>query len=285
MPSTYDGFETSANSGEPVELYDFESAVGSFTLTDCETDLVIGGVTYRSSSITRTAPLVKAVGQPREIIVTVPVDDDLAVLLAGNGLPPESMLCIIRRTHRPLLDTSFSQLSDISRQLWRGYVNGSASAGVDLQLRIPSAIDEKFTVMLPMVVSGRSCPHLLYDAGCQVPRSASNRVLTFASTASAFTLTVSSMGGQPSTWASGGEVVRIADGARRSILAQTGNDLLLDVPFGTLSPGDQLEVWRGCQHTSAACLEFDNIVNFGGQPDMPTNNPTVPAGHGVIVQE
>jgi hypothetical protein len=33
--------------------------------------------------------------------------------------------------------------------------------------------------------------------------------------------------------------------------------------------GDTLEISQGCGKTRAACLAFDNVVNFRGFPDVP----------------
>jgi hypothetical protein len=77
------------------------------------------------------------------------------------------------------------------------------------------------------------------------------------------------MGGQPSQWATFGEVIRLSDGERRGILDQTGTTLTLDVPFRELVVGDALQVWAGCDLTIETCLaKFGNVPNFGGHPDI-----------------
>ena len=287
--STFDAYESSVQDGEPVEIYTFECPSTTFYLTSAEQDFNLGGIVYSSTEIARGNPMEIPIGANREIIITIPIDHPLALALNNNGIPAENVLCTIKRAHRPMIETSGPVLGGSPyRQIWRGYVNGTASTGPELQLRIPSAIEEKFTVKLPTVVSGRMCSHLLYDTGCQVPRSTANRVDPFPTVVSALgtTLTISSIGGKPDSWAAYGEVVRRVDGARRSILTQVATVLTIDLPFGVLEFGDQLEVWAGCNHLVTECYsKFENVANFGGQPDMPTNNPTAPSGHGIIVQE
>lgn len=45
---------------------------------------------------------------------------------------------------------------------------------------------------------------------------------------------------------------------------------LLEQMPGQIRPGDDYEVVKGCAKTRTACKDFDNIHNFRGFPDMPT---------------
>jgi hypothetical protein len=51
-------------------------------------------------------------------------------------------------------------------------------------------------------------------------------------------------------------------------------DCRLDAPWEGLSLGDTGELWGGCDKSEATCLlKFNNLANFGGQPDLPLDNP------------
>jgi uncharacterized phage protein (TIGR02218 family) len=129
----------------------------------------------------------------------------------------------------------------------------------------------------------KQCNHVLYDRGCTVAR-AGFKVTTTAN-ASGTTLTLAGIGGNPNGWAKHGDVVRVSDGERRSILEQVGTTVTIDVPFGTFVNGDSVEVYAGCDWLVETCVtKFANVANFGGHPEMPTNNPTAPTGYGVISQ-
>jgi hypothetical protein len=85
---------------------------------------------------------------------------------------------------------------------------------------------------------------------------------------------------RPIGWATFGEVRRLVDGERRSVLLHELADLdgnialTIDVPFAYLTAGDELEVYKGCDHTIVMCHEdFNNDRRHGGDPDSPDNNP------------
>jgi hypothetical protein len=40
-----------------------------------------------------------------------------------------------------------------------------------------------------------------------------------------------------------------------------------------LTAGTEVEVVKGCDHTMAGCASHDNLPNYGGHPDIPTESP------------
>jgi hypothetical protein len=71
----------------------------------------------------------------------------------------------------------------------------------------------------------------------------------------------------------GGEI--IVGSARRTITAHNGNEITIDRPFrADVLAGMSFTAYRGCDHTPNMCIEtFDNIINYGGQKDLPVKNP------------
>ena len=129
--------------------------------------------------------------------------------------------------------------------------------------------------------ASRLCQHQLYSAGCTVARLGALVKTPTVVSVSGRDIVCSSLG----AWtyeAKHGEVVRVSDGERRSIVGQVGGTITVDVPFATLAPGDSLEVARGCDKTTATCRgDFINIKNFSGYPLLPTRNPASPTGGGI----
>ena len=40
-----------------------------------------------------------------------------------------------------------------------------------------------------------------------------------------------------------------------------------------LTPGTQINLIRGCNHLMSGCYTHNNILNYGGQPFIPLENP------------
>lgn len=276
MP-TYSESESGVETGHPIELYTLELPTATYRMTSYGEDVEFDGETYEAIPIGRGSAEVVAVGQPRELTVTLPRDHEASLALLGSGIPPRTSILTITRTH---------DLSD-SQQLWRGHVSSCSFESEYVRLRVPSAVEDAFKTRLPIAIAQRSCNHMLYDSGCGAsPNNGANFVSTAMSAQSGTSITVASMSGKPDGWAQFGYIERTSDGERRSVLEHAGNILTLDVPFGAFVAGQAVRVNRGCAHTITACKDdFDNVLNFGGIPDMPEGgNPTSPTGLGTIQQ-
>lgn len=285
-PTTYDEYEASPQSGDPVWLYTFVTPTETYRLTSAEEDVTFGSL-FTATPIDMGDTTIVSMGQVRETTVSLSLDHPLSEVLIANGIPPRDVLLTVDRYHRG---------AATSKRTWRGYVSSCQVDGQFARIRIPNATDDKFSVQLPIAVAQRACNHVLYDRGCTVDRDyltyATQGYLVAAAAVSqtGTTLVVDNMDDDtatphPDQWAQFGEVRRVSDGERRSILSHVGTTLLLDMPFGTLVAADDLEVYAGCDHEVATCLsKFDNVPNFGGHPDMPTYNPSAPSGFGVSVQ-
>lgn len=126
---------------------------------------------------------------------------------------------------------------------------------------------------------------MLYGPGCEVDRNyptyANHEHMSVAAAVSqtGAELEVSELVDPASDpranqWAQFGEVRRVVDNERRSILDQTGTTLTLDRPFAYLVAGDDLEIYAGCDWKNTTCnTKFGNTQRFGGHPDAPDNNP------------
>lgn len=275
---SYDAMELSVEAAIRVEIYTVTLPSETYRLTDFDEDVTFDGNTYTATAIGRgQAPLVP-LGKTRELTITIALDHPLAQALRGGGIPPQNASVTVRRFH--LGDTE-------ARPMWTGYIAGLSTDGAFARLRVPNHLEEALECQLPILLAQRTCSHVLYDVGCGVV-SSSFRITPTVSSISGATLVVSSIGGNPDDWATFGKVVRVLDGAQRSILDQAGTTLVLDYPFGTLSNGDTLEVYAGCDHTiggpHGCSVKFNNAPNFGGDPDMPINNPSAPTGYGIASQ-
>lgn len=276
---TFDAFETGVQSGRPIELFTFELQSGTHLLTNHDEDVVFEGNTYTSLAIGRSNATTVPMGNVREVVVSIPVDVAIAQAIIGAGIPPRNQKLTIRVFH--LGDTE-------ARQSHRGPL-GAMTVTKDgaLTIRVPSAIDLAMNVKLPVVRTSRLCQHVLYsENGCRVDRYSLSFITTVVAISSnRLAITLANDFGNPDQWLRHGEIVRLDDGERRSILDHTGDVITVDVPFRTLAIGNGIDVAPGCDKSPATCLDkFNNISRFGGQPHFPTNNPSSPTGYGVVVQ-
>jgi len=119
------------------------------------------------------------------------------------------------------------------------------------------------------------CIHTLYDSGCTLNRAAftMGRLVTSANQT---TLNYDIAPTDPSIFQLG--VIEIVSGAgagqRRAIDASYNiggsGSLVLAYPLYTVpAPGDEFHLTQGCNKTKDRCIEFDNLPNFRGFPNIP----------------
>lgn len=279
MP-TYVENENSVQDADLREIYVFDLTTGTHNLTGHDDDVTYDAVTYTSTpGLSRGTVELSPLTQQRQMTITLPIDH--AIVLGLLPIPPRDATVTITRVH-----AGATAASDQRRQIWSGTIaevqlDGGNGDNPYARIRVSGAVDVLFDVALPVLRVMRSCQHQLYSTACTVTKSGSNGKTPTVAAVSGTTIATSSLSG----WtfqARHGEVIRTADGERRSIIEQSGNAIVVDVPFATLNVGDALQIWRGCDKQASTCAgEFLNIQNFGGHPDVPIANPASPTGKGV----
>jgi hypothetical protein len=169
--------------------------------------------------------------------------------------------------------------------IWIGRILGSAREG-----SVAKLLCEPSSTSLRRVALRRnymySCPHVLYGPKCKA-----------SLTAATSTFLVESLTGNTVTLAEGwvdaerapkylGGMVRwdgqAGDIIRGVVGLQEGRRLVLNGATNELTVGDPVRVSLGCSHNFeiiggapvSDCADLhDNILNFGGQPFIPTENP------------
>lgn len=259
---TFDTTEKSIQDGRPRELYTFELFGGTYRRTSSKEDETYGGILYRATpGLSRGNVVEVPLGEKRDPTVTLPVTDEIAAALLANGIPPKRATVTIVRFH---------DASDTAYRVWLGGIVEISTDDQYARLRVPSLIELAFDVKVPLLKASRVCQHALYGPGCQAVRGGG---VTNLIAVDGVNLTVNIS--DPDGFANGGEIVRIADGEPRTILTQVGQDIVIDVPFKTMAPGDSVALVAGCDGLPVTCRDkFDNMVNFGGHPDLPEQNPT-----------
>lgn len=120
------------------------------------------------------------------------------------------------------------------------------------------------------------CPHALYQNGCNASKPAVAKVATVVSNADGkLTLSAAWNGALDASKFIGGFVeLPGTTTLSRTILRVEGNVLTVSGTVAAAPAGTQVTVYPGCAHNMDDCQNVHgNILNFGGQPWIPSDNP------------
>lgn len=267
---TYQSQETSVEAGQPVELYTFTLGTLPFYYTSSEDEIPVGVNTFLPRAISRENTREDPSKRDQDFVVRLPTDDDVSRAFIGT-LPGIRVSLKVQRFHRT--DTPTPEVVTI----FDGFVNAARfeKQGKECVLISRSVIASNGRTIPRRTFQG-PCNHVLYDPlTCKVDDTdAAFRAATRTVTSQVGNLlTVSGISpAYADGWFTGGYVEDIAGNDFRLILDHTGGVLTLLIPFST--PPTLVNVFAGCAHDIATCsAKFDNVLNYGGFPFVPNNNP------------
>lgn len=125
----------------------------------------------------------------------------------------------------------------------------------------------------------RTCPHVLYGNGCGLSREIYRERSTTQGVNGVF-VSVQAAVGKPDNHYAGGFVTwtnslhgNVEKRMVRQSVGATGVLTLAGVALA-LSGGQAIDMYPGCDHQITTCAnKFNNTLNYGGQPYIPTKNP------------
>lgn len=279
---SFGNYENSRKRGQPVELYLFRygSAPDAFfAFTDHEEPIEHEGITYNPAPITREAVKTKGRLDKEEVKITVDRTNQMAELL--GFYPPSSVISIIiRQTHIPDPDAPAGYNDGLMAPVaWTGRIverRAVAQAAVEL-IGIPAGL------AMSRVGLRRNyqwaCPHALYGPQCMADKVAATTTEIVAS-ASGNRITLEEPWG-----IEGVDTSKYIGGLaqwsglfsvefRMILRVQAPATLVLSGPTLDLQALDEVSVSLGCGRNLDDCENLhNNILNYGGQPWIPTNNP------------
>lgn len=174
-----------------------------------------------------------------------------------------------------LFQVNWADLTQGAIKLLRGYVAQASVEGGKFRLTI-HAETSKFSQTIGRVISAY-CNHDFGDAKCQAVPVTADATVSAVTDERQFVVTYS--GTFADDFWNRGTVVFTSgalDGTRPVEIFDfvSGGDGTGTVKLWTglaeaPAVGDTLTLKQGCEKTRTACMGFDNIVNFGGFPDVP----------------
>lgn len=267
---TYAQFETSTESGQPIELYEFSIGATTYYWTSAEDTVTVSAQDYEPlAGLSRSK-----IGQgPEErdatLTVTMPaINPFVRPYIAA--VPSTRATVKILRLHRP--DFPGPEVVTIFEGIVKA-VNFDQDGGRVAKVAVEPLVGATSRPVPQFTYQGL-CNHVLYDDQCQVDDTDPNYRATLTVTAVAGNvLTIAGLAGFGDGWFTGG-VVEINGGLdARLIIDQTGNDVTLHLPFPSSPLGTLAIVLAGCAHDITTCKnKFDNVINYGGFAFVPTIN-------------
>lgn len=134
--------------------------------------------------------------------------------------------------------------------------------------------------LMPHNLYQSSCSHVLFDSGCQLDKNAfatSHTILVNFDSNKMFRIAFFTVPGNTLTFGRAVFTSGQNNGFSRGIRGENANpapgfmDILLNAPAPfTMQPGDTVTLYPGCDKSTAACsVDFNNLINFGGEPFIP----------------
>lgn len=264
---TFATYETSAQSGAPIELYEFEVGPTVYRYAAAADDVVYLTKTYSAVQLSRSD--VEESGELPKDSVTITLPRSAAVPDLFRVAPPSDVVLLsIYRMH---VDDP-----DNERKLfWTGRVLNCEWKGAIAELTCQSIYTALKRTGLRRLYQ-RQCPHVLYGPACGLVDTAYKATTTLA-TVSGITITAAVFGAQADGYYAGGMIEWEASPGRyerRGIKSHVGTALTMTHPIADLPAGATVAFWPGCDHSLATChSKFANRANYGGFPYVPNKNP------------
>lgn len=291
---SFDDDEASTQDSEPREFFEISinSGVTVYRHALGTRDMAVDAVLYTAIASERGEIGVNKSGDGKELTLTLPIDHPLAQRYTQNGVPPKKItLSLWRRQSGGAVERQF--VGDITSMS----VDDENTLAV---FRVPSRAGETQLRVIPNVVLGKKCPHVLGDTMCRLdfagssPSGVPHRVTTTVQHVNGREVRVDLVGVTASddyreTWAVHGQLHHIASGERMTIISQTDQNpgvstvatLSMQAVIAELKIGDTVEIFVGCDWLIETChLKFNNRHNFAGAELLPDANPFIPGSTG-----
>lgn len=266
--TAYTDVENSLSGGRPIEVYKFIGTFRNYLYTSHDSPVTVNGENYQPIAIKRAT---MKVGTQADDTLTFDINmaynEDVVKDYAFTSSPPDLDL-ELRRTHEGLdLATDWVLIAI-------GPVTSFQVDEREATLRVASAFVNALAQPVPGRVWQTPCNHVLYDARCTIDPAGFTTSTTVTGISADGTVHVGSTGGIIDFLAAG-QMVNTRTGERRQVVSNNAlTDVIINFPFKDLVVGDTVHLIAGCDHSLLVCInKFANVINFGGHPYLPENNP------------
>jgi hypothetical protein len=275
---TFAAFELSADAGSPVLLFDFFVGTAHWRYTTAA-----AAITYAANEYDPLAIDAGSINQGNEIrkktlAVKVPLNA-LVVSVLQNFPPSNDFMLTITALHQTDPDLQ-------GFNVFVGRVVSQSQAGATVTMSCEPA----YTGVKAVGLRRRfqlNCAHVLYALGSCTLLPINFQVITAIASIDDTAVTCTGVGtALPAGQSFAGGYIEWDSGLgyleRRSINSIAGDVLTIAYGSPDLIVGLALNAYPGCDHTTTNCIAMNppggdpakgNILNYGGQPYIPTVNP------------
>lgn len=266
--------EASRHSGAPVTLFRIlgsgSPAIGPYGFSDGETSITRSGQVYQPWPITVSDFSDDGSLDKSDITVSMALGTEIDALFLQYP-PSQTVNLTIFRGHVGLAATQFLAT-------WVGRITSASRSGNEIELHCQpiSSVLARPGLRRQFQIG---CPHVLFGPQCQASKAAATVTRLAANTSAGSVTLTSSLGDIAQRYAGGLlEWTHSVTGKKeiRTIVSVSGNGLTLQVRGnlpGIANGTTSLSVVRSCNRQMSGCIQHSNILNYGGQPFIPRENP------------
>lgn len=272
LPDEYAGPDLQTR---PVYLYRATRGSSVWYWTNYPATIEAGGETWRPADITHGTMTLDRDAFPE------PFEVSLGTSSAAHPFRSFLTTTAIELTTLEVFETAAPGFSvDLGDPFFKGQIGAPTyrpRGVVVLRTTSPLRVNER---RVPRFLLQRRCNHTLFDGSCRVNAATFSEIGTVTAVGSKYVDATEF--GDRATAESNAQFfalgrVRIGNEIRLCV-SQSGDRLTLNAAFVSASIGDTVTAWAGCDKLLSTCVnKFDNLVNFGGFPDMPYENPQLEA--------
>lgn len=265
-------FELSRFKARPLNLYLFKTGAEAgeyLAFTDGERPITVGGIVYSPAPMKRGRITSSGSLDKSQLEITTTKSSPLFEIY--RVYPPSFVITVVvKQGHYGDPDNQFLSI-------WSGRIADFEAQGNEVTFQCEPAGTSIRTPGLRRNFQ-RGCMHALYGPQCRAtPHPIDTEVIGLVP--GFITLDSGWNGSVPSPKFTGGTVGWTPTGGPRylrTILSVSDDGLTLRVAGTTqaLEVGDTVTVLVGCNHQMTDCMDLhDNILNYGGDDWIPTDNP------------
>jgi len=239
-----------------TELFKFETVGGSWAYSSDKKEHILLGVTYQPEPISRQR--YKATQRITQ--------NDMTIEVARTNTFVQNYLSSHVRAQISV--TIHHEISGEWAIIWKGRVIDVSLSGHKARITCESIFTSIARPGLRLRYQSL-CPHSLFFAGCNVDRFLF-QLMGNITQAAGDTLTVPEAAAKPDGYFNSGFLIW-KEMTELMIYSHIGSQLVVDTAFNQIGP---VLIYPGCNHTMDHCeSRFNNLLNFGGDPYIPTHTP------------
>lgn len=273
---TYAAQETAVQTSQPIYLYQFVRDTQEWTYTNRATSFTWNSKVWQPSAIMHSNIVASVEMAKHTLSLTFTRTHEFAHPFLTYS-PDAITFITIFRGHTTDFDAEFITY-------WKGRVLNAKVSGNTITLECEPVYTSLRRIGLRARYQ-RTCRHALYGRGCTLNQANFADAGLLLTAVVGTTLTVPGADVKPDGWYFGG-MIETQNGVLRFIIGHIGATITISQPienfvsvgygesYGTNYGGVALTLYPGCDRTTETCTtKFNNFINYGGFPWLPTRNP------------